>query len=187
MISKVAEIIMSNHHWQDFRDAQVAAKSLAARSLVQVRGDGYLVHDVLLDFAKDRINLETNRETKKAATSRQARYLSRLNVIKAYRSSAQEGIGGYYSLAALWRCLEDLSGDKALEVKMYRSSLDALKQSKASVEIASIFDIVASLFYMQVGRCIAEVISINYRLARMPNNHPMRLSHFVFDAYETWH
>jgi len=149
--------------------------SLAARALVQVRGHGYLVHDVLLDFARNRIKLETNRETKKTATSRQAQCLSRLNVVKAYRSSAQEGIGGYYSLADLWRSLEGLSGDKALEVKKYESNLDVLTKTQASMEIASIFDDVASLFHMQVGRCVA----INHRVARTPNDHPIYLTHLL--------
>lgn len=147
--------------------------SLARRALVQVRRDGYLVHDVLLDFARNRIKLETNRETKKTATSRQAQYLSRLNVVKAYRSSARECTGGYYSLAALWRSLEDLSGDKALEVKRYKSNLDVLTKEQASMEIASIFDDVASLFHMQVGCCVA----INHRVARTPNDHPIYLTH----------
>lgn len=91
---------MPYQHWQDVRDAQVVAMSLEARALVQIRDDGYLIHDVLLDFARERIKSETNRETKKTATSRQAQYLSRLNVVKAYRSSAEEGIGEYYSLTA---------------------------------------------------------------------------------------
>lgn len=132
---------------QDCRDAQVSAKSLVAKGLVQVRrGAGYLVHDLLLDFATNTISVKT----KEVAISRQAQYLGRLDVLKAYSSSARVANGGCYSLMGLWRSLENLAGDRALEMKTYENSLEALKQSKVNLETASSFDAVASLFLLQV-------------------------------------
>ena len=89
-------MIILEHCSQDPRDVQSSAKSLVARSLVQVRGDGYFVHDLLLDFAKNAIDPET----KKVATSRQAQYLGRLDVLEGFYDGST-GLGrGYVSLMA---------------------------------------------------------------------------------------
>lgn len=111
------------------------------------RGDGYLVHEIVLDFTKSTIY----GEIKEAAMSRQAQYLGRLDVLKAYRSSAGKVNGDYFSLLALWRSLEDLSGDKSLEAKTYNDSLEALGQGRVDLDVARSFDDVASFLLFQVS------------------------------------
>lgn len=144
----VALKIITNHFSQDCRDAKVSAKCFVARSLVQVRRDGgYLVHDLILDFTKSTIY----GEIKEAAMSRQAQYLGRLDVLKVYRCSGGKVNGDYFSIAALWRSLEDLSGDQSLEAKTYNDSLEVLKQSGVDLDVARSFDAVASLFLFQVS------------------------------------
>lgn len=116
---------------------------------MQKRGGDYQVHDLLLDFAKSEINMERFRTIKEAATSRQAQYLGRLDVVHTY-SDTGELAGGVYSLMALWRSLEELSGDTGLEVKTYTTSLGALERGEATSDVASTYGAVARLFDLQV-------------------------------------
>lgn len=73
------------------------------------------------------------------------------------------------------------------------SNLDELTKQQASMEIASIFDGMASLFYMQVGRCVSEVVFINHQIARTPNEIPTHfhravVAHLVvFMHMTTWY
>lgn len=99
--SSMTPMVILNHISQDFRDAQVSTKSFVSRKLLQVRRDGYLVHYLLLDFAKKQIE----GETREPATSRQAQYLGRLDVLKAYQANKDQLSRGYYDLIALWRLL----------------------------------------------------------------------------------
>lgn len=66
-------MILLDYCSQDPRDAESSAKSLVARSLVQVRRVAYIVHDLLLEIAEKKIVTEI----KEVATSRQAQYLAR--------------------------------------------------------------------------------------------------------------
>lgn len=93
------------------------------------QGDEYVVHNLLLEFAKKTID----EETKAAAMSRQAQYLGRPDVVEAYQNNAQEFTGGNYALVQLRRSLEDLSGYKLLKVQPYENSLNTTKQSTASM------------------------------------------------------
>lgn len=75
------------------------------------RGDGYAVHDLVLDFAKLKIvEFESTREN---AISRQAHYLGRLDVTLNYAEG--EDAAGLYRLIALWRSLEELHRDVGLQ------------------------------------------------------------------------
>ncbi|CAM9653348.1 unnamed protein product, partial [Ascophyllum nodosum] len=57
---------------EDLADTQVSARDLVARSLLEVHLDGYLVHDVLLEYARGRIESSLAGDVVK----RQAQYLS---------------------------------------------------------------------------------------------------------------
>lgn len=133
--------------FQDLADAKFIARDLVDRCLMQVRGDGYTVHDLVLDFAKFKIAVfESIRES---AISRQAQYLGRLDVTRDY---AEEGKvdAGYYWLIALWRSLEELHGDIGLEEKTYENSLRPLEGSEATSDLALAYFAVARLFEIQV-------------------------------------
>lgn len=55
-------------------------------------------------------------------------------------------------MAALWRSVEELSGDPTLEVASYRGALGDLECCEATEDMASSYSSVAFLFNLQVGR-----------------------------------
>lgn len=132
---------------QDPIDAKAVAKGLERKSLLQVVGQGYHMHDVLLDFAK--VTIEGFRNIKAIATQRQAQYLGRL---KALRACVENGATGppFYLLLSLWRSLEELSGDNQLEVRTYTSSLKELEGSETGDAAVTYFN-AGVLFAFQVS------------------------------------
>lgn len=162
----MTQITTLNPCSQDPRDALDAAQSLVVRSLLQVRKGKYLVHDLLLDFAKNRIM--PFREIKESTIIRQGQYLGRLDVLEAYRSSAREVSGSFYTLMTLWRSLEVLSGFRDMDVATYNSSLDALGQSEESLDMARSFDSVADFFRIQVDRLLSRKFTISLIIRSNP-------------------
>lgn len=138
------------------------AKDLMNRSLIQLRGGEYFVHDVLLDFAKAK--LKTEKETLKATISSQARYLGDLNVLQTY-SDKGEVDRGFHALIALWRTLEDLSEDGLLEVNTYKTSLGSLRHGESASDVAGTTAALATLFRLQVG---LELQLLPVNLANVP-------------------
>lgn len=146
---------------------------------MQERGDGYAVHDLVLDFAKFKIaGFDSIREN---VISRQAQYLGRLDVIRAYAKGRKDG-AGFLWLIALWRSLEELHGDIELEEKTYKNSLCSLECSEASSDVALAYDDVASLFDLQVGfridvfgSCLSEVILELFEAKAAEEKRPLRL------------
>lgn len=131
------------------------AEGLVSKSLLQdVGGGGYRMHDQVLKFAKYKVKAEM--ETVLKATSLQAQYLSRLDVLRNY-TDPRHGAGnqGRLNLAALWRSVEELSSDIELQAASYRASLKELESCEAipGVEVADSYASVGSLFYLQVGLC----------------------------------
>lgn len=111
----------------------------------------YRVHDLLLEFVTTKLQLEE--ETAKRATELQAQYLGRLDVVEKYDNPEHgAGVQGFYSLAALWRSVEELSGDLGLEVASYRASLGELEACETNADVACLFSRVGRLFELQV-RC----------------------------------
>lgn len=133
---------------QDPKDVRVLAKDLVGRSLVQMHGNEYLLHDRLLDFVKGRI--EDFPETKASATSRQSVYLGRLDVLRAY-SDKGEIDGGFFSLIALWRSLEKLSKDALLQLNTYSTSLAQLENIEVTPNDIDTCASVARSFDLQVN------------------------------------
>lgn len=136
--------------WQDTVDARIFAKDLVARSLLNERGSEYVLHGLLLSFAKRRIS--KFEEIKEVATFRQAAYLGDLDTLRGF-ADEEPGSAGFYPLISLWRSLEELSGDKALESKTYSASLaNKIKCSgDGDLEIAKDSSAVACLLELQVG------------------------------------
>ena len=136
--------------WQDTVDARIFAKDLVARSLLNERGVDYVVHGLLLSFAKRRIG--DFEEIKDVATVRQAEYLGNLDTLRGF-ADEEPGSAGFYPLISLWKSLEELSGDEALESKTYSASLaNKLKGSgDEDLDIAKDSSAVARLLELQVG------------------------------------
>ena len=122
--------------------------NLVARSLVQRVGDTYLVHDLLLDFAKEKI--KDMSVTKAVVTIRQGTYLGDLNVLRSY-AALGEVSEGLYAIIAFWRSLEQLSDNEVSALKQYKASLDELEKCETtSVETADKYEDVARLLKLQV-------------------------------------
>ena len=145
--SKTTLTILSDG-FQDLADARVSVKDLRARSMVQVRGHEYTVHDLLLDFVRSKIKEDDL--AKETFTRRQAQYLGSVEVFTAY-SDKGEIHRGFHSLLALWRSLKDLSCDDRLDASTYATTLSELEQRGASWETAHTFGAVARLFDLQVS------------------------------------
>lgn len=117
------------------------------KSLVRVAEQSYYLHDLVLDFAKD--ELSKLRGKVQLVTSRQAQYLGTISVLEGY---ARAGLvsRGFYDLMALWKSVEDLSGDEQMEVRTYGASLKALEESEPTADVAYTNWSVGRLFELQV-------------------------------------
>lgn len=106
------------------------------------------MHDRVLDLVKRKI--EEEEALKKVAILRQSEYLGGLNVIRSYID--EDVSSGVYSLTALWRSVESLSGDRMLEVNTYKARLDEREiTSGAEMDMVEELNAVARFFDIQVG------------------------------------
>ena len=140
---------------QDVEETRDEAMGLVDRSLLQVVAEGYRLHDLLLDFARDRIGSKTLQN----AISLQTRFLGRLNVVVACVTEAIPSQWSLYSLMALWQALEQVSGDEELCIRTYNQCLLELEERQASEEIRLCVQSVGNLFRAKVGGpvCLANV------------------------------
>ncbi|CAN0005428.1 unnamed protein product [Ectocarpus sp. 6 AP-2014] len=142
-----APVDMVAHLWeQDPSDTALFLSDLVDKSLVKVVEQGYNLHDLVLDFAKD--ELRKLRGNVQLVTSRQAQYLGAISVLERY-ARAGEVLPGFYSLMVLWQSLEDLSGDNQLEVSTYGVNLKALEGSEPTNRLAYISWAAGRLFELQ--------------------------------------
>ena len=108
---------------QDVSDVKAGATVLVDRCLLQVANDEYRLHDLVLEYLHTVIKMDEGLEIK--ASSRQARFLSRIEVLRRYsaggdrRSSSGPGL---YSLVALWTAVKKLDQSLIVE-EFYRISL----------------------------------------------------------------
>ncbi|CAN0459970.1 unnamed protein product [Ectocarpus sp. 12 AP-2014] len=148
----VAPIEMLRNLWEieDAEGTRDEAEGLVSKCLLHaVGGGGYRVHDLVLEFAKTSIRAEE--ETVEKATTLQAQYLGRLDVLESYRDP-EHGAGnqGLFFLDALWRSTEKLAGDPELEVASYRASLGELESGEATEAVTRSYRSVGALFNIQV-------------------------------------
>ncbi|CAM9531944.1 unnamed protein product [Ectocarpus sp. 6 AP-2014] len=148
------EMLLNLWEIEDTGGTQEEAEGLVVKCLLQdVGGGGYRVHDLVLDFVK--IKIKADVEMVKKATTLQARFLGRLDVLKGYESP-EHGAGnqGLFVLDALWRSVEQLSGDPTLEVVSYTTSLGELESCEATTDVADSYASVSFLFNIQVRRFV---------------------------------
>ncbi|CAM9829498.1 unnamed protein product [Ectocarpus sp. 12 AP-2014] len=131
-----APVDMVAHLWElDPDDTTLLVHYLVDKSLVKVEEHAYYLHDLVLDFAKD--ELRKLREKVRLVNSRQAQYLGRMSIVKDY-AEAGEVLGGLYALMALWRSVEDLSGDNQLEASTYGATTKPSEESESSQDVADL-------------------------------------------------
>lgn len=114
---------------------------------MQVVAEGYRLHDLLLDFARDRIGSKTLQK----AISLQTRFLGRLHVVVACMTEGIPSQWSLYSLMALWQALEQVSGDGELCIRTYNQCLLEVEEQQASEELRVCVQSVGKLFGAKVG------------------------------------
>ena len=128
---------------QDVSDVKTGAVFLEDRCLLQVVKEKYRLHDLVLEYLRTAIKMDEDLEIK--ASSRQARFLSRIEVLRRYSAGDQwSSSGGLYSLVALWTAAKKLDRSLMVEV-FYRTSL------KGVTEINDVQD---------VGRLLSHLVSL---------------------------
>lgn len=132
---------------QDLEETRDEARGLVSRSLLQVVAEGYRLHDLLLDFVRDRIGSKALRK----ATSLQTKFLGRLYVVVACMTPVAASEWSLYSLIALWGALEQISEDGELCIRTYNSCLLEPEKQQASEEVRLCVQSVGNLFRAKVG------------------------------------
>lgn len=132
---------------QDLEETRDEARGLVNRSLLQVVAEGYRLHDLLLDFARDRIGPKTLQN----AISLQTRFLGRLKLVVACMTEGIPSQWSLYSLMALWGAVQQLSEDGELCIRTYNQCLLELEGQQASEEVRVCVQSVGKLFGAKVG------------------------------------
>lgn len=143
---------------QDVEGTREEADGLVSKCLLQrVGDDGYRVHDLVLEAMK--LNVKADTDMVKNATALQAQYLNRLEVVEGY-GDPKHGAGkcGLFFLDALWRAVEELSGDHQLEVESYRASLKELESCVETMDVANSYAWIGVLFNAQVQEVLFGVV-----------------------------
>ena len=97
-------------------DVKNGATVLVDRCLLQVADEKYRLHDLVLEYLHAAIKMDEDLEIK--ASSRQARFLSRIEMLRRYSAGDQwSSSGGLYSLVALWTAVKKL--DRCLIVETF--------------------------------------------------------------------
>ena len=132
---------------QDDNGARREAEFLVNNALLLKVGDSFRVHDLLLDFIK--LECRSRQGLVNDAVRRQAHFLGRLPVLRDF--DGNDGLNAnYYALIRLWRSLEELSGNKQLEVETYEASLGELGQAE-STDLADAYALIGGLYNLQVS------------------------------------
>ncbi|CAN0213297.1 unnamed protein product, partial [Ascophyllum nodosum] len=105
----------------DVSDVKTGATVLVDRCLLQVVNEEYRLHDLVLEYLQMVVKLY--KDVGRKASLRQARFLSRIEVLRRYSAGGKLlSSGGLYSLVALWSVVMKL--DRSLLVEeFYRRSL----------------------------------------------------------------
>ncbi|CAM9281636.1 unnamed protein product [Scytosiphon promiscuus] len=140
----VVPVAMLRNLWeiQDEEGTREEAEGLVGKCLLQDLGAArYRAHDLVLEFLKMKVKADANLAKKIAAL--QAQYLRRLDVLRRYLTW-EHGAGNqsWFSLAALWRSAEELSGNPQLQVESYRASL---KEAEARAATAAVEGSISSI------------------------------------------
>ena len=113
---------------QDVNDVETGADFLVDRCLLQVVNEKYRLHDLVLEYLHMAIKMDEDLKIK--ASSRQARFLSRIEVLRRYSAGDQWSSScRFYSLVALWTAAKKLDQSLVAE-EFYRTSLKGVTKTK---------------------------------------------------------
>ena len=134
---------------QDIEGAKKEVEFLVDNALLHEVDGSFYVHDLLLDFIKLKCTSKGMRRLVEDSVLRQTQYLGRLSVVLEFYVSESLSTNRY-ALIRLWRSLEELSGNKQLEVETYRASLGEFGRAE-SREVTDVHHLIGSLFYLHVS------------------------------------
>lgn len=106
---------------------------------MNVHRDEYLVHDLLLDYAKANIG----EALAKDAAVRQAQHLSKLEVLDKYASRGEHADGGFYSLVGLWGSVLKLD-ELLVPTGFYLETLGTVTQTEGWMHAAHVLRLMVS-------------------------------------------
>ena len=123
-------------------DVKTGATFLVDRSLLQVVNEKYRLHDLMLEYLQMTVKKELGRK----ASSRQAHFLSRIEVLRRYSIGDQwSSSGDPYSLVALWTAVKKL--DRSLIVEeLYRTSLKGVTEIEDMQNAGNLLRLLVSLY-----------------------------------------
>ena len=125
-------------------DVKIGATDLVDRCLLNFVDEKYRLHDLVLEYLQMATKMDEDLVRK--ASSRQASFLSRIEVLRRY-SVGDDTLGGdgRYSLVALWSAVEKLDGSLIAE-KFYRESLGGVTKIEDMQNAGRLFKLLVSFF-----------------------------------------
>ena len=125
-------------------DVKTGVTVLVDRCLLTAVGDKYRLHDLVLEYLQ--MTIKMYEDFARKASSRQARFLSRIEVLRRY-SAGDKWVSfcGLYSLVALWTAVKKL--DRSLIVaEFYKMSLTSATDIKDVQYAGHLLMILVSFF-----------------------------------------
>lgn len=118
------------------------------RCLLQATTGGYRLHDLVLEYLQLTIRMDGGGLAEKA-TSRQARYLGRLDVFQGYASVGENG-RGLYPLIALWHGVQKF--DAAVDVgECYAETLEGKADTRTWTDVGWLLVMLVRISGIPVG------------------------------------
>ena len=107
-------------------DVETGTTFLVDRCLLQVVNEQYHLHDLVLEYLQMAVKMDE--DLVKKACSRQARFLSRIEVLRRYAAGENWfSSSGLYTLVALLSAVKKLDGSLIVE-EFYRTSLKGVTE-----------------------------------------------------------
>ena len=127
---------------QDVIDVKIGATDLVDRCLLNFVDEKYRLHDLVLEYLQ--MTTKMDEDLARKASSRQASFLSRIEVLRRFGDN-KLGVDGLYSLVALWSAVEKLDGSLIAE-KFYRESLGSVTKVEDMQNAGQLFRLLVSFF-----------------------------------------
>ncbi|CAM9436286.1 unnamed protein product, partial [Hapterophycus canaliculatus] len=115
-----------------------ATREMLANLWAQVyMRESYRLHDLVLEYLQLVIKMEKDQTLARQASSRQAQYLGRLDVLRHYSRGEEASTGGIYCVMALWNSVKKL--DRTIDVQArYVESLGGVTKMRAWEDVGKL-------------------------------------------------
>ncbi|CAM9675009.1 unnamed protein product [Scytosiphon promiscuus] len=128
--------MLANLWAQHISDVATGACILVSHCLLQDTLENYRLHDLVLEYLQLVIKMDDDQTLAERASSRQARYLGRLDVLEMHVSRGESiSNGGLYCLISLWNSVKKLDGRVDVKAR-YAESLHGVTKIRTWREVA---------------------------------------------------